>query len=80
MVTDTTVLVIITVLINYITIYQKSKIFGDIIFLAIGAATYLVPIYTSNGSLVDPNNSPWGLIIMFIALADTIYNLFFTKS
>ena len=79
MVTDTIILATLATLINYITIYQHNKFFGDMIFLGIGASIYITPILDGVGTTIAIQNNPWGVIIMFVGLADMIYHTIIKK-
>lgn len=69
-VSDTTVILLASIFIVYITVYQRMRFIGDLFFLSIGATTYFI---------VSGESQLWGLIIMFASLIDMVYNLFFNK-
>ena len=64
-VSNTTMYVLMAIMVNYLIVYKKNKVIGDIIFVAIGLGMWSVEV-----------TQDWiGMTIFFGALISLIYDL-----
>lgn len=64
-VSDTTVFILIAVLVNYLIVYHKNRFVGNVIFMTIGLGMW---------SQLSSTNGWIGVIIFFIGVISTLYD------
>lgn len=62
MINNTTIFILIVIVINYLTLYQKDKLLADIIFMGCGLAMIWL----------ESTNAVFGFILLAIAIINAI--------